>query len=315
MGQAHGVERARVRVERLLVLGEIADADRRPDPDLAFGRLELADDGLQEHALAGAVRADEADALAVHDRQLDVGQHDVLAELDADVAELEDPPAAALVRVQSQRDLPPFEHRPLHLLHPVDLPLLVARLLDVALVDDSVRPVLEAADRRFQTLDLLLLGHVLLPLPLELELAGERVRGVVAGPEPDPAAVELGDLADRLVEQVAVVRDRDGGAVERREQALEQGATDRVEVCLRLVEQEHVGILGQAGCERDQLPLPAGERARRQRQVGLLQAEVEQRRPGSALDARPAGGFPAPDELLLALEHARHPVEVGRELW
>ena len=111
------VERARLGIERLLVLGEVADPDRRADPDLALGRLQLADDGLQQHALAGAVRADEADALAVHDRQLDVGEHDVVAELHPDVAELEDALAAAHVRVQAERDLAPLEHGPLDLLH------------------------------------------------------------------------------------------------------------------------------------------------------------------------------------------------------
>ena len=123
------------------------------------------------------------------DGQLDVGEHDVVAELHPDVAELEDALAAALVRVQLQPDLAPLQHGPLDLVHPVDLALLVARLLDVALVDDAVRPVLEAADRRLEPLDLLLLGDELLLLALQLELALERVGRVVARPHPDPAAV------------------------------------------------------------------------------------------------------------------------------
>ena len=145
--EPHGLERRELRVERLLVLRQVADADRRADPDLALRGLELADDGLQEHALAGAVRADEADALAVNDRQVDIVQDGVVAEAHAQAAELEDALAAADVRAQTQGDPAPLEHRPLDLLHPVDLALLVARLLDVALVDDAVRPVLEAARR------------------------------------------------------------------------------------------------------------------------------------------------------------------------
>ena len=183
------VQRARFGIERLLVLRQVADPDRRADPDLALGRLELADDRLQEHALAGAVCADEADALAVHDRQLDVREHDVLAELHADVAQLEDALTAPLVRVQAECDLAPLEHGPFDLLHAVDLALLVARLPDVALVGDPARPELEAPDRLLQPLDLLLLGHVLLLLALQLELPGERVGGVVARPHADPAAV------------------------------------------------------------------------------------------------------------------------------
>ena len=68
-----------------------------------------------------------------------------------------------------------------------------------------LRPVLEPANRGFQPLDLLLLRDVLLLLALQLELTRECVRGVVAGPHADRAAVELGDLTDCLVEQVAVV--------------------------------------------------------------------------------------------------------------
>ena len=141
----HGARAGRCRagsigIERLLVLREVADPDRRADPDLALGRLELAHDRLQQDALAGAVRADEADPLAVHDRQLDVREHDVVAELHADVAQLEDALAAPLVRMQAERDLAPLEHGPLDLVHPVDLALLVARLPDVALVGDPAAP-------------------------------------------------------------------------------------------------------------------------------------------------------------------------------
>jgi len=102
----------------------------------------------------------------VDDGQLDAAEHHVVAELHPDVAELEDPLTAAHVRVQPQRDLAALEDGPFDLLHPVDLPLLVARLLDVALVDDAMRPVLEPADRRLQPLDLLLLRDVLLLLTL-----------------------------------------------------------------------------------------------------------------------------------------------------
>ena len=61
---------------------------------------------------------------------------------------------------------PPLSHRPLDILHAVDLTLLDARLLDVALVRHPVRPVLEAANRLLEALDLLLLGDVQLLLPL-----------------------------------------------------------------------------------------------------------------------------------------------------
>ena len=124
---------------------------------------------------------------------------------------------------------------------------------------------------------------------------------------------ELGDLADRLVEQIAVVRDGDDGPVEGGDEALEQRAADGVEVRFRLIEQEDIGILGEAGGERDQLSLATREGVGRQRQVGLLEPEVEQHRPPAAVDARPSGLLPAVDELLLAAENARHLVEIRGE--
>ena len=99
-------------------------------------------------------------------RELDAGQHGLGAERDADLPQLEDLLTAAEVRPQSEADPPPLAHRPLDLLHAVDLTLLDARLLDVALVRHPVRPVLEAANRLLEALDLLLLGDVQLLLPL-----------------------------------------------------------------------------------------------------------------------------------------------------
>src|SRR5439155_9267637 len=164
-------------------------------------------------------------ALAAHDLDIDAVEDER-----RHAAQRDDAVAAARVRVELERDLAPLERRAVDLLHPVDLPLLVARLLDVTLVDDAARPVLEAADRLLEACDLLLLGDVLLLLPLQLELARDRVRGVVALPDADAAALQLGDLRDRLVEQVAVVRDRDDGAVEAAHEALHPLAGLDVEV-------------------------------------------------------------------------------------
>ena len=69
--------------------------------------------------------------------------------------------------------------------------------------------------------------------------------------------MELGDLTDCLVEQVAVVRDGDDGSVERGDEPLQERATDCVEVRLRLVEQEDIGVLSKARRQCDQLSLPA----------------------------------------------------------
>ena len=107
--------------------------------------------------------------------------------------------------------------------------------------------------------------------------------------------------------------DRDERAVEAAHQLLEPLARLDVEVRLRLVEQQHVRLAGEAGGERDELPLAAREDARRLDDVLVLEAELEQQRAGAALEARAARGRPALDAALLAVEHARHPVEVAAE--
>jgi hypothetical protein len=71
---------------------------------------------------------------------------------------------------------------------------LLRACFDVALVDDAVRPVLEAPDRLLEAGDLLLLGDPLLPAADQLDLAGDGVGGVVARPHADAPVLELGDL-------------------------------------------------------------------------------------------------------------------------
>ena len=209
------------------------------------------------------------------------------------------------MRPQVERDLAPLEHGPVDLVHAVDLPLLVARLLDVALVDDTRRPVLEAADRLLEASDLLLLRDVHLLLALQLELARDGVRGVVARPHANAAAGELGDLRDGLVEEVAVVRDGDDRAVEGSHQLLHVLPRLDVEMRLRLVEQQHVGIAQQARGEPDELALAAGEDAGRLAEVVVVEADLREECSRASFEARAAGGGPALDDLLLAAQQTR----------
>ena len=148
--------------------GSRSGSTARPGPRPR--RLELADDGLQEHALAGAVLSTNptrSPCMTVRSRPASTTRRRTRCR----AAAARRPSGRRERRPQTQSDFAPLEHRPLDLLHPVDLPLLVARLLDVALVRDSVRPVLKAPDRLLQPLDLLLLRDVVLLLPLELQLA------------------------------------------------------------------------------------------------------------------------------------------------
>src|SRR5262249_43570181 len=101
------------------------------------------------------------------------------------------------------------------------------RLLDVALVHDAARPVLEPADRLLESRDLLLLRDVQLLLALQLELAGDGVGGVVAGPQADSPLTQLRGLPDRLLEQVAVVGGRETAAAAPRARALPRRGAPR----------------------------------------------------------------------------------------
>src|SRR5690348_14192154 len=233
------------------------------------------------------------------------------AERDSDAVELDDALAAAHVRAELERDLAPLEHRAIDLLHAVDLPLLVARLLDVTFVDDAASPVLETTDRLFEPRDLLLLRHVQLLLSLQLELARDRVGRVVAAPHADRAAGQLRDPADGLVKQIAVVRYRDDRAVEGSHQDLEPLARLDVQVRLGLVEEQHVGIAQQAGGEPDELALPAREHACRLGEIVVAETDTGEKRPRTPFEARPAGARPAAEHVLLPSQQARDPVEVA----
>ena len=103
--RAHDLEHRLALEARLRALREVADADGWSLPDLAVDRLVFADDELQQHGFARAVRADDADALAAQDGQVRADQDRVVVELHRDGAEVDDALAAALVRVEVQRDL------------------------------------------------------------------------------------------------------------------------------------------------------------------------------------------------------------------
>ena len=100
----------------------------------------------------------------------------------------------------------------------------------------------------------LLLLLVLQPGALLLEPAR-----VVALVRDAAAAIELEDPAGDVVEEVAVVGDRDDRARVVLEVALEPGDRFGVEVVGRLVEQQQVGLAQQQPAERDAAPLAAGE--------------------------------------------------------
>jgi hypothetical protein len=168
--------------------------------------------------------------------------------------------------------------------------------------------VAEAPDRVLQPRDLLLLRDVRLALPLELELACDRVGAVAAGPDADPPAVELGDRADAGVEQVTVVRDHHDRAVEVVDDPLELVPAPHVEVRLGLVEHQHLRAAGEAGGKRGELALAAAQLLGRS-VVG--HAELVEQPARLGLGAVTAVLGPARQQSLLVGQRAAHGVEVG----
>ncbi len=83
---------------------------------------------------------------------------------------------------------------------------------------------------------------------------------IVALPGNAAAAVEFEDPLGRVVEEVAIMRDRDDGAGEFLQELLEPFDRFGVEMVGRLVEQQHVGLRQQQAAERDAALLAARQR-------------------------------------------------------
>ena len=140
-----------------MVLGVAAALDARADPDHAAVRRPLAGQQREQHRLPGAVRADDADALAVLDDEVGVPNDRPPLQTDARALEPDRDRPATDPRTERQRHPPPLQDRPLHLVHAVDLPLLVPGLLDMAFIDDDACPELEPFHGGLEPRDLLLL--------------------------------------------------------------------------------------------------------------------------------------------------------------
>jgi hypothetical protein len=125
-------------------LAEVADVDARPDPALPGGEREVARERPQQHALARAVRADDADPLAAVDLEVHVEQHRVRVERHVDALEARARAGRRAPRCAARAPSCGARAPAVDLVHALDLHPLHARLAGGALVDADVRPVLEA---------------------------------------------------------------------------------------------------------------------------------------------------------------------------
>ncbi len=304
----------RVVAQRARGLGEVADRDPVARPARAGGGRELLGQDPQQRRLAAAVGADDADALAAASRRARR--------------------RAGPDRRRSSRRRPPSASTRWPPREPLRSASAILRRSKTGRSTFSMRSIcicLTRAWRAARSLTRMCAQwrkrrtassrraisfcwrDVLLLLALELELARDDVGAVGARPHADRALVELGDLGDGRVEQVAVVGDHHDGAVEVVQQRAEPLAARHVEVGLGLVEQQHVRAPGEAGGERDELALAAGELARRHLERVAVDPERAQVAERLALGAVAAGVGPAREQPLVVGQRAGHRLQVGGE--
>ena len=237
-------------VEIVTRLVDIAELDRIADGEGAVVGGFAAGDHPEQRRLAGAVRADDADDSAWRKPEGQIVDQQPLAEslaqplgVDDDVAE---PRAGRNMDLRGIDLALAFIGE--HLLIGVDPRL----RLGLAGLRRGTHPV-ELARQRLHA-GVLGLALLLQPLLLLLQPAG-----IIALVGDAGAAVEFEDPARHLVEEIAVVRDRDDGSREVMQEPLQPGHGFGVEMVRRLVEKKHVRRAQQQLAQRDPALLAAGQ--------------------------------------------------------
>ncbi len=237
-------------LQRVARLVDVRDLHRLADHDLSGIGLFFLRDQFEQGALAGAVRADDADdrpgghlerklvdeqAIAVALRNLFHREYLVaqaLRDRDEDLLRLV-PRLAFLGREL----LEPGEAR------------LGLRLAPLRVLPHPLELVLHRLDAR----------RLLARLDLQALLLLLEPARVVAFPRNAVAAVELEDPARGVIEEVAVVRDGDHGAREALQVLLEPLDALGIEVVGRLVEQQQIRFRQQQPAQGDTALLAAGQ--------------------------------------------------------
>ena len=315
-------------VERRAELVEEGRLDARAEADGPRLRGEAAEEEAGERRLAGAVGADQGDALAAEDRRGEVA-HDGLRGAGpgvGDALELGDDLARAGGLAEREAARPDPSAAAGDLLAEAAQPLEAADVAGAAGGDAVDEPLLLGGEAL-----LLALPEALL---LRVELGAAPEEGLpVAVPAREAAAVEVEDAARRPAQEGAVVRDEDAREAGSREERLEPLDRRDVEVVRRLVEQQQPGLRGEGGGEADAAALAAGEvveargavdpqlreeagAARRVRAAGGGRGAGDDLRGGAVLvgrdvlrEVRDAEAGRADDGALVGLEQPRHHLE------
>ena len=259
-GVPHGLEDGRGRVQRLVLLGVVADDGAMPGRDLSgVGGVDPREDA-QQRRLARSVEAEDHDPAPPVDGEVDVGEHLQRAVRAGEPGGHQGNPAARLGLGEAQGG------------HLVAAAHLVARRHDLV----------RALEHRLRSLGLGGLGAHLLRLaaqriglllgvaplaatPSLVRLPGGQVGLPAHRVEVDltTVGVEVPDLVHGVLQQFGVMADDDEAALVRRQELAQPPHGVGVEVVGGLVEQEDVGPAEQDARELDAPALAAGQGAER----------------------------------------------------
>ena len=251
----HGVVKAALGMVKVDDLGQVSPFHRGTELDLA-GEILIAQQALDEGGLAGAVVAQQRDALAALHGQINPGEQGAVAEGLGHILGLEDDVAGEILLPEGRL------HGPLGL---GTLGLLDAlhAVLDGhgAAVEGAVvdAPALHALHRVAQLLQLRLLLLIVLHLQVETSLLFIHVEGVVAGIELTVTVHDLDDPLSHLIQEVAVMGNGQDGALEGLDVGFQPLHAVQVQMVGRLVQQKDVGLFQQQTSQVDAGLLAAGE--------------------------------------------------------
>ena len=219
-----------------MILWEIAGVGLVSPLDLAFIRIELTHDDLQERGLANAVRPHDREPFATLHQEIHTMEHVVVSEGLFHPFDLEDVPSAVSNLLESESRITARAwgelDQPLRFLldhaHPA---LRLARL--ARLGAEAIHKFLVVRDLAFPG------GDSLLPA-LPLGLLGLKKSRVVPVVEKHGLVVDIEDVRGDIVEKAVVVGDDDHGPGKVAQEHLQPPDGEDVEVVRRLVEEQDI---------------------------------------------------------------------------
>jgi hypothetical protein len=287
-------EGAVVRTELVhLVLGEVADAQPLGLALVAAGEGQLAGQDLDEGGFAGAVGAEETDAVARLQAQPHLVQNDLVSITGAALVQGQEGArqAGRGAEGEVERAIDMGRGDALHALQGLDAALGLAGLGGLGA---------EALDEALDAADFLLLADEG-GLALAQAFGAQGLEGaVVAGVKIQMALLDMGNLADDGVQEVAVVGNQQEGTGIVAQPGFQPDDRVQVQVVGGLVEEHEVGAAHE-GARQAQAHAPASGPARhRASLLAGVEAQAVEQAGGAALGGVAADGLQAGMEFALA---------------